>query len=59
MWSAIAGIAALGLAIFAWWAKQNDSKTKERESRKQEIKDAVKSGDISRIHSIIDRLRGK
>lgn len=55
MWQAIAGLFAFLLAVLAWL------KDRQRESvrRKQEIKDNVESGDVSRIHATIDRLRRK
>ena len=54
-------LAILGLAsaVFAWWVKADSEKKKKIQDRKQEIKDAVESGDVSRIHRIIDRLRSK
>lgn len=51
------GILSLVGSIFAWWMKNDAEKKKRVAERKQEIKDAVTSGDVSRLHSIIDGLR--
>lgn len=52
-------LALLGLAssVFVWWVKNDSEKKKRVAERKQEIKDAVNSGDVSRINSIIQQLR--
>ena len=57
MWETFAGLVALALGIWAWWAKNNDAKKKADEARRKEIHDAVHSGDVSRIHAIVDRMR--
>lgn len=44
-------------SLFVWWVKQDADKKALDAERKKEIKDAVYSGDISRIHRIIDGLR--
>jgi uncharacterized Tic20 family protein len=43
--------------IIAWMIKNDAESKQEKKERKQEIKDAIASGDISRIHAVIDRLR--
>lgn len=55
---ALAIISLMG-SIFVWWIKQDADKKALNAERKKEIKDAVYSGDVSRIHAIIDGLRGK
>lgn len=57
LWQAIGGLVSLAAAIFAWYIKRTDDKGKKDASDKQEIKDVVNSGDDSRLHSLIDRLR--
>jgi hypothetical protein len=53
----ILALLSLAGSVFVWWVK-NDSEKKRRVSeRKKEIEDAVYSGDVSRLHSIIDGLR--
>ena len=51
------GIISLAAAIFGWWVKNDAEKKKRVAERKQEIKDAVYSGDIAGLHSVIDGLR--
>jgi hypothetical protein len=53
---ALALISLLG-SIFVWWIKQDEEKKKRVSERKQEIKDAVYSGDVGRLHAVIDSLR--
>ena len=53
----ILAIISLVTSIFVWWIKQDADKKKRVAERKQEIKDAVYSGDASRINSIIQQLR--
>lgn len=52
-------LAALGLAatIFTWWVSNDAAKKAKNDSEKKEINDAVESGNIGWIHSIIDRMR--
>lgn len=44
MWTALATIAALLLAIWTWWAKENDSKKKAKEASDAKI-DALNTAD--------------
>lgn len=53
---ALALITLLGTVI-SWWIRASDESKKEKKERKQEIKDAVFSGDVSRINAVIMRLR--
>lgn len=52
-------LAMLGLmsSMFVWWVKNDSEKKKKVAERKKEIKDAVYSGDVSRLNSIIQQLR--
>ena len=57
-WISIIGLTlTFGILLINWFVKHNDRKLKEKDDRKKEIKDAVASGDVSRIHRIIDQLR--
>lgn len=47
----------LFIMIFKWWIEKSDNKQKRKDIEKQEIKDIIRSGDNSRIHGLIDRLR--
>lgn len=53
----LVGIIALALLWTTWWFKRQDAIKKERSDAKKAISDAIASGDISRIHAIIDGLR--
>ena len=53
----ILALLSLAGSVFVWWAKNDSEKKKKVAERKQEIKDAVYSGDIARLHSVIDKLR--
>jgi hypothetical protein len=53
----ILALLSLAGSVFVWWAKNDTEKKKRVAERKQEIKDAVTSADVSRLHSIIDGLR--
>jgi uncharacterized Tic20 family protein len=44
-------------SLFVWWVKQDADKKALNAERKKEIKDAVYSGDVARIHAVIDRMR--
>jgi hypothetical protein len=44
-------------ALLVWWIKADADKKKAQAERKQEIKDAVFSGDVSRINAVVQRLR--
>lgn len=52
---------ALMLAIYIaqWWFKRNDKTQKAKDGLDKEIKEAIASGDVSRINNVIQRLRGK
>lgn len=52
---------ALMLAIYIaqWWFKRNDKTQKAKDDLDKEIKEAIASGDVSRINNVIQRLRGK
>lgn len=43
--------------VLSWLIQKNQKSEQERKDRKQEIKDAVFSGDVSRINAIVQRLR--
>lgn len=53
----VLALLSLASSVFVWWVKNDQDKKKRLAERKQEIKDAVYSGDVSRIHAIIDGLR--
>ena len=53
----ILALLSLASSVFVWWMKNDSEKKKRVAERKQEIKDAVTSGDVSRLHNIIDGLR--
>jgi hypothetical protein len=53
----IFALISLAGSVFVWWVKQDVEKKRRLIVRKQEIKDAVYSGDIALLHSIIDKLR--
>lgn len=55
---ALALISLIG-SVFVWWVKQDAEDKAKKAERKKEIKDAVFSGDVSRIHAVIDGLRRK
>lgn len=55
----ILALLSLAGSVFVWWVKNDSDNKKKVAERKQEIKDAVYSGDVSRLHNIIDQLRGK
>lgn len=57
MWAAVAAVAGVVLLVIQLWAKANDTKAKEKADAKKETKDAVDSGDVSRINAVIQRLR--
>ena len=48
---------SLAGSVFVWWVKNDSDKKKRVAERKQEIKDAVYSGDVSRINALIQQLR--
>lgn len=53
----VLALLSLASSVFVWWVKNDQDKKKRLAERKQEIKDAVYSGDVSRIHAVIDGLR--
>lgn len=55
----ILALLSLASSVFVWLVKNDSEKKKKIAERKKEIKDAVYSGDVARIHAIIDGLRGK
>ncbi len=55
--SVIGSFLALAILVFKWWTDDSKKKDEKFNADKQAIKDAVDSGDNSRIHAIIDQLR--
>lgn len=57
-WCSVIGLAlVLSIMVLKWWFAKNDKREKEKADAKKEISDAVASGDVARIHRIIDRMR--
>lgn len=50
-------ILSLAGSVFIWWVKNDAEKKKRLAERKKEIHEAVYSGDVSRINSIVQQLR--
>lgn len=48
---------SLASTVLVWWIKANNDDKAEKSRRKEDIKDAVFSGDVSRINAVIQRLR--
>ena len=55
----ILALLSLASSVFIWWIKNDTEKKKAVADRKEEIKDAVYSGDVARINAIVDGLRRK
>ena len=55
----VLALLSLASSVFVWWIKNDTEKKKAVADRKQEIKDAVYSGDVARINAIVDQLRRK
>jgi hypothetical protein len=43
--------------VFTWWIKNNSSEKEKHDATKKEIHEAIASGDVARVHRIIDKLR--
>ncbi len=52
----ILGIIQLTLAVWVAWAKADGEKKENVKELKKEADDAVESGDIPRLHRIIERI---
>lgn len=52
-------LALIGLIgpVISWLIKNNEATTQAKKERKQEIKDAVFSGNVANINACIQRLR--
>ena len=52
-------LALIGLIgpIISWMIRNNDESKEAKKERKQEIKDAVFSGNVSSINAVINKLR--
>jgi hypothetical protein len=51
-------IVQLLLTFWIAWAKADSEKKQKTKDLKQEVNDAIKSGDISRVNILIHRIRG-
>ena len=45
--------------VLTWWIKNNSSEKEKHDATKKEIHEAIASGDVGRVHAVIDRLRRK
>lgn len=52
----ILGIIQLTIAVWVAWAKADGEKKEKVKELKKEADDAVESGDIPRLHRIIERI---
>jgi len=58
MWNMIGGVIQIVFLLLKNKFEKDIEKKKKKEELHNEVKEAVKSGDTSRIVSLIDKLRG-
>lgn len=57
-WLSVIGLSlTLFISVLSWFFKHNDRRQKEKDNARKEISEAIASGDVSRIHAVIDQLR--
>lgn len=57
MWQTVAGVIQILFLVLKNKFERDEAERKRKEALHEEAKDAVKSRDISRINSVIERLR--
>ena len=57
MWAALGGLFTLAVMVLKLWIDNENAKQEKFDAQKKAISDAVASGNISSINSIISGLR--